>query len=133
MHVSVRACECVGVRAYACVWCVACAVLYVCIHTMYLFVSLHVRLQDVSIYVHLRMLVMCLLLQLHEGSGKLFDVGSRKCQAKLEGHEGDVSKVMLLVMRYLILKCEFVCRLHLILKAQGSLQQVVTKQLGYGK
>jgi len=27
------------------------------------------------------------------GTGKLFDVRSRKCRAKLEGHEGDVSKV----------------------------------------
>ena len=30
-----------------------------------------------------------------KGTGKLFDVGSRKCLAKLEGHEGDVSKVVL--------------------------------------
>ena len=112
VHLSMCVCLCVRVCVLACVcmclvccMCsVVCLVLYVYISTMYLFVSLHVRLQDVSIYVHLRMLVMCLLLQLHQGSGKLFDVGSRKCQAKLEGHEGDVSKVMLLVMRYLILK-----------------------------
>ena len=31
------------------------------------------------------------------GTGKLFDVRSRKCRARLEGHEGDVSKVTIML------------------------------------
>jgi len=39
------------------------------------------------------MVVVCILMI---GTGKLFDIRSRKCRAKLEGHEGDVSKVTLM-------------------------------------
>jgi len=35
------------------------------------------------------------------GTGKLFDVRSRKCRAKLEGHEGDVSKVTVMLLVHL--------------------------------
>ena len=112
MHACLHACACES--AYVCV----CVVLCVCVHVLPMYnckicMSMHVMY--------------------YQGTGKLFDVGSRKCQAKLEGHEGDVSKVVFLVTRCRMFSCEFVsCRSHLIHKAQGSSQPVVTKQLGYG-
>ena len=54
-----------------------------------------------NVYVfHFLVTYSCRLLHYIKGTGKLFDVGSRKCQAKLEGHEGDVSKVMFYVIRH---------------------------------
>ena len=79
--------------------CVFCVCVFVCV--CFLCVCVHAY---VSVYVcacvygtlALLHIIILQFIQLHvsiKGTGKLFDVGSRKCQAKLEGHEGDVSKV----------------------------------------
>ena len=59
---------------------------------MYVFVCVYQYLYDGYLCVYYVFVFIVILIK---GTGKLFDIGSRKCQAKLEGHEGDVSKVIL--------------------------------------
>lgn len=72
------ACTCISVSIGLCVYNI---ISYACVYGMLALLHIIIILQFIELHVSIK------------GTGKLFDVGSRKCQAKLEGHEGDVSKV----------------------------------------